>query len=638
MGEPHTDAACGDERLEAEGETALARLIMDGGDLPHAASHLGNAMAGDPQLPEVHEALAELTVRAGGTAGALDLFPMDEPFIGAVVCRAHVAAAGGAWDDAVDLMAAAVNAEYQRPWTPAGWAADDAVAGKIGPDAMMRSVALVVSALPEPVPGGHRAALRPFYDLTGAVLARHPDAGRLAAFASGLARRMGDVEQAVAWAEEGQRREPGHWTSVMLGYALRAADRADDALRVWEAELRRDPSDVSLHVDVAELYAGTGRATQGIPWLERALAAAPGDPLAAPALFGVRFAADGDPAHLVGLVDHWREHPDHAYAGKVLAQHSGGRPWLGRVTPATEATINAHRQFLASGDSARDHEIEFAASMVEPPSAMATVRLNFPRASITHHTAGDPDPRIPTKADVGTVVWRYEGLSAVPAVAAPSDEAVDLARAVAWPSWPHLPGAYDHAVRLSGLPVADLLGLLARPPAPADDEDGRALLAQAPDLWVRGVQTFVCLALAHHRADEPWAGSARRSLLLDLLHGPEDWVNEAAAAALVATAWAHPDTREDVGEAVARRMLDAAEAYRTRPVTILGSLCELTLLCPWMDDRILALARDLSADIARSDAEEPADAEERAREMMRAAQKQAEGKRGLLGKLRRSRR
>ena len=64
----HTDACdtgcC--ERLEAEGEVAVARLILDGGDLAHAADHVAGAIGTDPSLPEAHEALAELVARSAG--------------------------------------------------------------------------------------------------------------------------------------------------------------------------------------------------------------------------------------------------------------------------------------------------------------------------------------------------------------------------------------------------------------------------------------------------------------------------------------------------------------------------------------------------------------------------------------------
>jgi hypothetical protein len=112
---------------------------------------------------------------------------------------------------------------------------------------------------------------------------------------------------------------------------------------------------------------------------------------------------------------------------------------------------------------------------------------------------------------------------------------------------------------------------------------------------VRGVQAWACLGLAHHRADEPWPASRRREILADLLNGPEDWVTEAAGLALVATAWVEPTTRHDVQELVVRRMLDGAQAGRSREVTILASLCELVLALPDLDDRFAALARDLLA-------------------------------------------
>ncbi len=136
----------GQERLEAEGETALARLIMDGGDLEHAADHLGNAFATDPRLPEAHEALAELAARAGGPHEALRFFPLEKPFIGAVVCRAHLQAACGAWADAVGLIAGAVRAEPERPWSHVAWLTQDALPDLLPPQAMTQALARAVGA------------------------------------------------------------------------------------------------------------------------------------------------------------------------------------------------------------------------------------------------------------------------------------------------------------------------------------------------------------------------------------------------------------------------------------------------------------------------------------------------------------
>ncbi|SFF08686.1 hypothetical protein SAMN05216251_10866 [Actinacidiphila alni] len=603
-GDAELCAGGGAERLAAEGETALARLIMDGGDLPHAASHLGNAVAIDPRLPETHEALSELAARAGGPRAALDLFPLDHPYIGAVVCRAHLQAACGEWAEAVGLIAAAVRAEYDRPWSHVAWLTQDRLPDLLPPQVMTQALARAVGgALPDPVPEAARDALRPFYDLTRAVVERHPGEAQLAAIGSGLARRFGDHDRAIAWARQAGRVQPGHVPSVMLGYALRAAGRPDEALRVWEEEMERDASDLSLMVDIAELYAGTGRAEQGLVWAERAAAAGPGHPQAAPAVHGVRHAADGDPVHLVALADHLRDHPDHPYAGTVLARRSEWQPWLGVVDGATEATVNVLHQILESPEAEAIRAgggARLSASAVEPPSAALAFALALPGGELTNAAAGDPDPRQPT-AETAVRVWRYEGLTALPAVPPPSPEAAALLRDTASVSWPHPPAAYDHAVRLAGLGLDDLLGVLVHPPEPPDDEQGRFLREHRPELWIRAVQTFACLGLTHHRADQPWEGSERRAVLLDLLHGPEDWVNETAAFAMVAVAWGDPAVRADVGLRLTERMLDAAKAYQTREVTVLASLCRLVLLCPWLDDTYTDLARDLIAAVRRAD-------------------------------------
>jgi hypothetical protein len=199
-------------------------------------------------------------------------------------------------------------------------------------------------------------------------------------------------------------------------------------------------------------------------------------------------------------------------------------------------------------------------------------------------------------------VWEYQERTARPAVAPPSPEAARLLQDTASVSWPHLPAAYDHAVRLAGLGLDDLLGVLVHPPMPADDEQGHFLRDHRPELWIRAVQTFACLGIAHHRADQPWPGSERRRVLLDLLHGPEDWVNEAAAFAMVASAWVDPSIRADVGERIAERMVSAGDAWRSREVTILASLCRLVLLCPWLDADRIHLARELREAIGRAEA------------------------------------
>ncbi|MFF2141761.1 tetratricopeptide repeat protein [Kitasatospora sp. NPDC058190] len=596
----HTDDE-GDERLAAEGEVAVARLAIDSGDLTHAADHLADAILSDPQLPELHEALAELCAAAGGPAAARELFPLDgEVYLGTVACRAHVEAAAGDWDTAVGLLASAIQYEPARPWAHAAWLAREDLPALVDPDAVAQAVARAAGALPDPLPAELADAVRPFEEFVRAVLVRNGEHALLLAMASGLTRRLGATARAVELAERAHRSAPGYLPSVMLGNALRSDGRPEAALAVWEAELGReapekDNSSSYLAVDVAELYGALGRPADGLPWLDRVLATAPDHPKAAPARYGLRHALDGDPVHLLGLADHHRAHPDHEYAQDLLERLSHREPWLGMVSGTTEATVNVLHQVLGADGTGRDTEIDCTASAVEPPSSLLAVHLALPRSTVSYQSVGDPDPRLPL-TEPTTRIWSWDGTDPRPAVAPPAASSAELVRATAEIVWPTIPAAYDHAVRLAGLPLEELLGALVHPPLPREDDLGRALLAHQPELWVRAVQTFTCLGIAHHRTDQPWEGSERRRVLRDLLLGPEDWVVEAAGFALVAIGWTHPDTRADIAGLLHRRLEYGARARRSRVVTIQRSFAALVLAAPWTDPADRDLARRLLAE------------------------------------------
>lgn len=603
------------ERLEAEGEVATARIALADGDLTHAARHLEDALARDPGLPETHEALAEFAARVGGAEKALDWFePEKRAYVGTVAARGHLCAAAGRWDEAVALLAQCAGHEPDRPWLDVAWLRRPGIAELVDPDTVARAAAGVAPRLPDPVDEEHRAPLAPLLDLLRASVVRHPDHSMLLWCGSTLARRMGRADDAVAWAEHSYALEPCHPAAVMLGYALRSAGRPEQALDVWRREVHRDPSDLDLCIDIAELLQTLGRPAEGLEWAERAVAADPAHPKAAPAAHALRHALDGGTRHLVALADHLRDAPDHAYAGELLARLGRGRPWLNWIPGGNEAIVSLLHQALEQPVAA-DAELGLTVSALEPPSALLALRTAFPRAVLDVQDVPEPDLRTPPRP-VTTPLWTYEGTTAHPAVRPPSPEAAEAVRRVAWHGWPHLPAAYDDAVVLSGLDPADLLGVLVHPPAPRDDELGRALAAQAPDLWIRAVQVWACLGLAHHRTDEPWAASRRRELLADVLGNAEDWVCEAAALAVVATAWVDPAAREDAAQLVSRRLLDALEARKTRVVTLTWSLCHLALAAPDIIPEVAALAADViraiesanANDAAGATGEAPADA------------------------------
>ena len=595
----HTDACdtgcC--ERLEAEGEVAVARLILDGGDLEHAANHVAGAIGTDPSLPEAHEALAALVARVGGPVAALELFPAASRYTGELACRASLLAAIGRPDEAVLLLAGVMAAAPARPWAAVAWMADPELPSRLSAESLTQAVLRLCQGLGDPVSEEEQETLAHFAAVVRAVVARGEDP-QLAAVASGLARRLGDTALAVEWGEVAVRSGAGAMGAIMLGNALRRAGRVDETIALWTQTVEQDPSQTYLTVDLAELLAFVGRRPEGLALLERLVAAEPEHEKAAPALLGMRYEADGDTVHLLELTDHYRTHPDHDYAGYLVAHHVQRLPWLGRVTGGTEACINVLRQLVEQDNLGLTGEMSL--SIIEPPSAINTLRLVIPGLHVAFLEIGDPDPRLPA-AEVGIAVWRYEDCDAVPAVAPPSAQALALVRDLATPNWPGPTSLYDHAVALAGVPVADLLGVLAHPPAPQDAPWSDGFAMEVPDYWVRSVQTIACIGIAHHRTDQPWIGSERRRILVELLNGPEDWVCEAAGMALVTVGWAVPETRADVLEWLLNRVSQFMQVAEKRAVTVLGSMCHLVLACPWLEPKGRAFIADIVARLESED-------------------------------------
>ncbi|MEH1168558.1 tetratricopeptide repeat protein [Micromonospora sp. CPCC 205539] len=578
-----------DPALSATEELALARLALDEGDLHHAAGHLAGALARAPTLPEVHETLARLAAVGGG---GLDLFPINHhTFVGAVVARAHLLAAAGNPAEGLELLAAATGYAPGTDWAGVPWVTAPELAERLDPEHTARVLMQVCSALPDPVPRTGRGALAPYLTLARNAVTAHPEHGLLLGAASALARRLGEATVAIRWASRGVRAQSSKMGEVWLGYAYRSAGRTRDALAALGRAVALDPDDLAIYADIAGTLADNGRLDEALEWTERALARDPSFDCAVHTAHRLRHLRDGDLAHLVALADFARDHPDDSHEHADLAQCCRGRPWLGQLTPANGPLVDALRRAIAADDNGLGSAVRL--TTVPPPSAVRTVASAAPGLRIEIVGTPEPDIREPRRASARQL-WHYaDDTTPMPAVPAPSAVAAERIGQVTHPAWPHPPAAYDAAVGLAGLDVADLLGLLVHPPAAPANAVGRLLAAHDPSIWVRGVQVWACLGLLHHRTDEPWEDSTRRRVLLDLVWGVEDWVTEAALFALVTAAWVDPAVRPDVARVVAERLADAAESSQVRAVPIAVSLAHLALATPALDPATAALAAKL---------------------------------------------
>ncbi|SDT76950.1 tetratricopeptide repeat protein [Actinoplanes derwentensis] len=328
----------------ARRDVARAREALDRGETVPAATHLAAALAHAPALPEIHELLGRLAARAGG---GLDLFPVEpHATAGRLAARAHLLAAAGRPEEGLPLLAAASGSSPAHNWAGVPWVADPALGPRIDPGLLARTVMRLCTAVGDPAPATTVTSLRPFLTVVRHAVAAHGEHAMLLGAGSALARRLGDVRLAVEWAGRGARAQPSKLGEIWLGYAYRSAGRMPEALAALRRAVAYDPDDLSVYADVAATLADLGRLDEALRWTELALERDPTFDCVVHTAHRLRHRADGDVAHLVGLADFIRDHPDDAHEHTDLEECCRSTPWLsglpaGAPLPAGRAPVNA---------------------------------------------------------------------------------------------------------------------------------------------------------------------------------------------------------------------------------------------------------------------------------------------------------
>jgi len=328
----------------------------------------------------------------------------------------------------------------------------------------------------------------------------------------------------------------------------------------------------------------------------RRLADDPQFPHREAAQHAVSYRTTGDVADLLAVQDD--PHPC-GTTDMLFALAGSQRPWLNWVPMPSEAISNVANEVGARRAKGEQIEVtRLGLSAAEPASAVTACRRVTGPMEVGIAEFPPPDIRVPLRPG-RYQVWRYDGEEPMPAVPAPSAEAIQMLREVGGEPWASPLSGYVQAAPLGSLSVDNLLGLLVHLPGPPDTQRWRVLARSTPTYWYRLMQPWVCLGILHHRADEPWPTSTRRAVLSDLALGIEDWVADSALFALVTAAYRDPAIRDEV-RGLVRTRLDAAVAAN-RPVTIEESLATLMLVTPGCrpDDRAVAMAA-----IARTNADD----------------------------------
>jgi tetratricopeptide (TPR) repeat protein len=599
-------------RSTVEVEVAKCRANVDAGDLSHAAMHLGRALFHDPSADSVYAALGEVVEAAGSSEAARELFKGDGAtvFPGNAAAIASLVAGEGRVSYAVELLGSVVAAHPELPWAAAPWFCPE-LADSLPLLSIGKAVASIWQSVDNPAPPETAAPLAPWLALARIAADRTGvDADCLCAF-SALARRLEAFEDAIAWcrrAEEYEVRSDGRakqLTLIMLGYACQDGGHPQQAIDVWKRAAALRPRNADLLLQLADATLDLDNPQQSLMWAERAATLDRTEVKYRAAVLAARYRLGGRAlrvgrrtprtgtgAQLTELVDLAMAHPEVRYLRNCVERACEGRIWLRTVPRPTDIVTQLHGELVEIEESGQERvgTSTSLAGSIEAPSAVAFHRARFPRSTITVPHQPGPDPRIPVRTDFGPPLWSYRGTEATATVPPPSPEAVDLVHQVAAGIWADPLIGYERAAAFTGLDSADLLGLLAHMPPPRDSTWVR-VQRQFPLYWQRFAQVWVCLGILHHRPEEPWDRSTRRTLLLRLLYGPDDWTVDAAAFALCVAAWRSPEQRPEIADAVTQRYLHVARAARTRPTELHDPLARVVLICPGVEPKVVRRAR-----------------------------------------------
>jgi hypothetical protein len=129
-----------------------------------------------------------------------------------------------------------------------------------------------------------------------------------------------------------------------------------------------------------------------------------------------------------------------------------------------------------------------ALSAAEPAGAMTAARKVVGPIEIGINAFPEPDIRVPLRLPAQYSLWRYDGTDSVPAVPAPTADAIRTLHEVGGEPWPSMLSGYLQAAPLGELSVQDLLGLLAHLPGPPDTPRWEHLAKSTPIYWYRLMQ------------------------------------------------------------------------------------------------------------------------------------------------------
>ncbi len=517
-------------------------------DFEEAAFHLAGALAQDPLNSDVLE-LFDLIINEAPEIE--NLVPVkEESYYGEQIARAYIESTQANYQQAISLL---INVLSQFPdiglekWLPS-WLAD----------ARFRNVNVDIEEINGFISDrlmhtSGRIRLRPsetdyykrFTQVVFTLVKYFPEAIDVLVIASHILRRAEHLDDAIRLASDSLKRNSDPDSAIALALAYRATGQYNRAISSFEQayKLEKDPS---FFLEMAYTRWDAGGHKAALKYLKKALKK--DESLENDTEFNcmMKYLKGEDEIHNILGPD---AKPDDI---KLVAT-----PLVGYLFSAKDYSVGIYEQVSQHG--LKGNSIQVTAPCIEPPSAllalaMATIgTLDLTELEYEYHETPKPDPR-DSDFEPKLKAWSYDldtGRIPIQAVKRPRTDISVLVSTIADQAY-YLPHWWNQAKQLmknNPVDLSELIGAMVYPqPAPAHFKTST---------WINHQQ--IASALLISAAETQWHGSLRREILLDLMHGPIDWVTDSVLIALTEVALDTPDAITEIAyefEQLAKRIPD----------------------------------------------------------------------------------
>jgi hypothetical protein len=282
------------------GALALAQVMAHCGGSPAAAtSFIARAVAADPRDPEPYSALENLRRELPAEVAAV---VAEANTIGPMLARAYLSFVDGDVDEAVMALGAVTGYQPDVSWACAPWFGDERFLAAVTPAALAEATMRINDYDRDLDTDAIRECLGPWFRAIEAVCDRDADPDAMARMAI-LLRVCGRTDASFALCDRADavRRVP--FTEVVRAGTWRHVGSLAETAAAFRRALALDPTNWSLHLDLADLAAEEGDFAEAAALATRGEELEPGDVTMRAAAAAYRARSTGSVADLNTLTN-----------------------------------------------------------------------------------------------------------------------------------------------------------------------------------------------------------------------------------------------------------------------------------------------------------------------------------------------